>query len=93
MNAILQLIGFGVLLLGMLPAKAQLVFEPQTTNPVVAFCFNPNTGEIVNNCNVTLQSFAYFTPQQHNHSSPPPPSSALVPSSGTPARWGCRSIS
>jgi hypothetical protein len=87
-HALTRLLSLGLLLLGSLHARAQLVFEPQTTNPVVAFCFDPVTGQVINNCDVTLQSSVYFTPQQHNHSNPPPPSSALVPNSGNTGTMG-----
>jgi hypothetical protein len=76
------------LMLGALQARAQLVFEPQTTNQVFAFCFDPATGQVIPNCNVTLQSFAYFEPNQHNHQNPPPPTSALVPNSGNTGTTG-----
>lgn len=87
-QTILRILSIGLLLLASLPARAQFVFEPQTTNPVVAFCFDPVTGQVVNNCNVTLQSITYFTPPQHNHTNPPPPSSALVPSAGNTGTMG-----
>jgi len=77
----------GALLLLSSQAHAQFTFQPQSVNAVYAYCFNFN-GEVVPNCNVTINNGYYFVPTQHNHDSPPPPLSTILPASGNTGASG-----
>lgn len=68
--------------------QAQIVYAPQTSNVGYAYCFDPVTGQVINNCNVTLSNGYYVTPSLHNHSSPAPPVSNLSPTFGNTGTTG-----
>jgi hypothetical protein len=84
----LTIVGIVGLWFTVLPgAHAQFVFQPETSNPVFAYCFN-QSGQVVHNCNVSILNGYYFTPIQHNHDNPTPPLSAIVPSAGNTGTTG-----
>lgn len=90
MNKVTLVLGLvGALFAGIFSkAHAQLVYPPQSSNVGYAYCFNPYTGQVINNCNVTLSNSYYFIPQLHNHNSPAPPTSNLSPTFGNTGTTG-----
>lgn len=70
-----------------IPLLAQTIFAPSSTNNAFAFCFDPNTGAIIPDCNVSLATFVEANTNGHFHNAARPVST-VSPTSGNTGSSG-----